>query len=318
MSLKIVGMGKGIPDRCITNDDLAGFLDTDDEWIVSRTGIKTRYISTHENLTGLSVTASRQALENAKLAVSDIDLIISATIEGDFLTPSLSCCVSEQIGATCPAFDVNAACAGFIYALDLASAYLSTGKARNILIICAEMMSTKLDWNDRNTCVLFGDGAAACVVTSGDALKYISLSAMPNTSILNMPCNTGNSPFIKNKSEKAFLHMQGQEVFRFVVNIVDNDLKKALEALNMSSEQVDYYVLHQANKRIIDSARRKLQQPEEKFPMNIEKYGNLSSVSVPLLLYEMLEDGRIKPSSTLFLSAFGAGLTSGSCVLVWE
>jgi len=318
MSVKIIGMGKGIPEKCVSNDDLAGFLDTDDEWIVTRTGIKTRYICTSESLTDLSAAASKQALKEANLAVSDIDLIISATLGGDFRTPSHACAVAEQIGAVCPAFDINAACTGFVYALDVASAYLETGRAKNILIICAEMMSTQANWNERNTCILFGDGAAACVVTAGNALKYMSLSAIPETQILNLPCDTGNSPFIKDKIERSYLYMQGQEVFKFAVKIVGTDVKKALEAVNMSPEQIDYYILHQANKRIIDSIRIKLKQPEEKFPVNIDKYGNISSVSVPLLISEMLDEGKIKQGNTLFISAFGAGLTAGSCIIVWE
>jgi len=318
MSLKIIGMGKGIPERKVSNHELAGFLDTDNEWIVSRTGIENRYICTTETLTGLSASASLQALKNAGLAASDIDLIICATICGDFRTPSLACSLSGQIGASCPAFDINAACTGFIYALDVASGYLETGKAKNILIVCAETMSTQIDWNDRSTCVLFGDGAAAVVVTHGDMLKYISLSATADTSILNLPSSTGNSPYINNKRDIGYLHMQGQEVFKFAVSIVGPQITKALDALSMSTEQIDWYIIHQANKRIIDSIRTRLRQPEEKFPVNIGKYGNISSVSIPLLLYEMLEDGRLKHGDTLFMSAFGAGLTTGCCVFVWE
>ena len=318
MSLKITGMGRAIPEKCVSNDDLASFLDTDDEWIVARTGIKTRYICTYETLTDLSIAASKQALENARLSARDIDMIICSTLGGDYRTPSHACAVAEQIGATCPAFDVNAACTGFVYALDIALAYIDSGKSKNILIICAEMMSKYTDWNERNTSILFGDGASACVVTSGNALKYISLSAIPETTILNLPCDMGNSPFTKNKTDRSYLQMQGQEVFKFAVKIVSTDAKQALEAVNMTPDQIDYFILHQANKRIIDSIRTKLRQPEEKFPVNIDKYGNLSSVSVLLLLSEMLEEGNIKPGDTLFISAFGAGLTAGSCIIVWE
>ena len=318
MSLKIIGMGIGIPERCVTNDELATFLDTDDTWITTRTGIKTRYVCTHETLTGLSVAASRKALNNANLSAEDIDLIICSTFGGDFRTPSLACTAAEQLGTQCPAFDVNAACAGFIYALDVASVYLNAGKAKNILIITAEMMSVQSDWNDRNTCILFGDGAAACVVTAGNALKYISLTTIPDTTILNLPADTGNSPFITKRTERSYLYMQGQEVFKFAVNIVNKDVKQALEAISKTPEQIDYYVLHQANKRIIDSIRIKLKQPEEKFPVNINKYGNLSSVSIPLLLFEMQEEKKLKPGDTIFMSAFGAGLTAGSGVMVWE
>jgi len=318
MSIKIIGMGKGIPERVISNDMLAEFLDTDDEWITTRTGIKTRRVCTFESLTDLSKTASEQAIKKANLIANDIDLIICATLNGDYRTPSLACTVAEQLGTTCPAFDINAACTGFVYALDIASAYIESNKAKNILIICAEMMSVQADWNDRNTAILFGDGAAACVATKGNALKYISLSAIPETTILNLPSDTGNSPYINNKVNRSYLHMQGQEVFKFAVNIVGKDVKQALEAINKTPEQIDYYVLHQANKRIIDSIRVKLKQPEEKFPINIDKYGNISSVSVPLLLSEMLEDGKINKGDTIFISAFGAGLTAGSCIMVWE
>ena len=318
MSLKIIGMGKSIPERCISNNNLAEFLDTEDEWIVTRTGIKTRYICSHEDLTGLSVIAAKQALDESNLTVNDISLVICATLGGDYRTPSHACTVAELLGTACPAFDINAACTGFVYALDIASAYLETGKAENILIICAEMMSSQVDWNDRNTCILFGDGAAACVVTAGKALKYMSLSAIADTKILNLPADTGNNPFVAEKKEKGYLQMQGQEVFKFAVGIVGKDVKQALETTELSPDQIDYFILHQANKRIIDSIRVKLKQPEDKFPINIDKYGNLSSVSIPLLLGEMLDEGKIKSCDTLFISAFGAGLTAGSCILVWE
>ncbi|MCL2071423.1 MAG: ketoacyl-ACP synthase III [Oscillospiraceae bacterium] len=318
--MKIIGFGKGIPARCVSNDDIAQFLDTSDEWIFTRTGIKTRYVCTTETLTDLSVTAANGALEDAKLNPDDIDLIICATLGGDYGTPSLSCCIAEGIGAKCPCFDVNAACTGFIYALELASGFISSGKAKNVLIVSAEMMSAKTDWSDRNTCVLFGDGAAGCVVTAGNAVKYINLSsaAMPNSTVLNMPNGTGNSPFTKEQKSSGFLHMQGQEVFKFVVNIVESELKLVQERTGLSPAQIDLFLLHQANKRIIDFTGAKLKQPPEKFPCNIQRYGNLSSASIPLLLFETVKSGQIKPGDTLLLCAFGAGLTAGTCVIVWE
>lgn len=318
MSLKIIGMGKGIPKRRVTNSDIAEFLDTDDEWIQTRTGIKSRYICTDETLSDLAATASLEALEKAKLTVSDIDLFICATIGGEFRTPSLSCTVAEKIDLKCTAFDINAACTGFVYALEVAAGYFAMGKAKNILITSGEMMSTLLDWEDRNTCVLFGDGAASCVVTPGEAMRYISLTASPESTILNISAGTGNTPFLYKKNDRSYLNMLGQEVFKFAVGVCGAEVKKALDALELAPEQIDWYLLHQANKRIIDSIRTKLREPEEKFPTNIEKYGNISSVSVPLLLYEMLEDNKIKKGDTIVLSAFGAGLTAGTAVLVWE
>jgi 3-oxoacyl-[acyl-carrier-protein] synthase-3 len=179
-------------------------------------------------------------------------------------------------------------------------------------------MSSQVDWYDRNTCVLFGGGAAACVVTQGQALKYIQVDAPSGISLLHSSAGTGNSPFATPGAQQGYLQMQGQEVFKFAVNAIESGLTQALDTLHLTPDDIDYYILHQANKRIIDFARTKLGQPEEKFPTNIEQYGNLSSASLPLLLSEMLDDGRIKPGQTLFLSAFGAGLTTGSCVFVWE
>lgn len=318
MSLKIIGTGKGIPEKSISNDDLTAFLETSDEWIFSRTGIKSRHICTTETLTDLSSTAALQALQKADMTPGDIDLIICSTIGGDYRTPSLACCLSQKIGAQCPAFDMNAACTGFIYALDIASGFLSRDKFKNILIVCAEIMSAQVDWNDRNTCVLFGDGAAACVVTKGNALNFINLSATADPSILNLPNSTGNSPFVLHPKSGDFLFMQGQEVFKFALNTVENEINQALHALKISTEQIDYFLLHQANKRIIDAIRNKLRLPEQKFPINIESYGNISSVSIPLLLFEMLESNQIKSGDVLLMSAFGAGLTSGCCVMTWE
>jgi len=315
MSLKIIGMGHKLPRSNVSNDMLKKFVDTSDEWIIARTGIRERRICTDENITDLASAAAEQAVVNAGIDVSDIDLLIVATLGGDYRTPSLACCVTERIGACCAAFDINAACTGFVYALETASNYLTAGKAKNILIVCAERMSNLLDWSDRNTCILFGDGAAACVVKHGDMLKYSRLSVIPNTKSLYMPVSTDSSPFERNPQPTGFLHMQGQEVFRFAVNVVDNEFKRALTELSLTTEDFDYFILHQANKRIIDSARIKLKQPSEKFPINIGRYGNLSSVSVPLVLSEMQQDGKLKPGTRLFVAAFGAGLTAGSCVL---
>jgi len=311
-------MGKGLPERCVTNDELTNIIDTNDEWIVTRTGIKTRRICTNESMTDLCATAAKEALEKARLSVEDIDLVICATIGGDFITPALSCSLGEQIGTKCPAFDINAACTGFIYALEVATGFFAMKKAERILIVCAERMSTKVDWGDRNTCVLFGDGAVACIVAPGNALKYISIEADPDKAPLCIPSTTGNSPFAANKVENSYLDMQGQEVFKFAVGVAGKHVKQALDETCLTPEKVDWYLIHQANKRIVDSIRTKVHQPEEKFPVNVDKYGNISSVSIPLLMHEMLEEGVLKKGDTLFMSAFGAGLTAGCAVMVWE
>lgn len=318
MNLKIAGIGKCLPKKCVSNEDLTSFLDTNDEWIVSRTGVQTRYICTDESMTDLSAAAALQALQNAGITASDVDLIIGSTLAGDFRTPSLACTVAERIGAQCTAFDLNGACAGFIYSLEAASLYLNSDKYERILIVCCEMMSKHVDWTDRNTCILFGDGAAACLVTKGDAIKYIHTMTSPTTKPLQLPTGRGNNPFKTKKNPDEFLYMAGQDVFRFAVGTVESEMSKALELLDMKPEDIDYYVLHQANKRIINAARNKVKQPEEKFPVNVHRYGNMSSVTIPLLLLEMLEEGKLKTGHTLFMAAFGAGLTFGSCVMVWE
>lgn len=317
MSIKIAGTGIGIPKRSVTNDELAQIVETSDEWISSRTGIKSRRVCTDESLTDLCETAALQALERAGTPVEDIDLIICSTIGGDFTTPSLACALQERINGKCPAFDINVACSGFIYALDIASLYISSGKTRNILIVCAEQMSRHLDWSDRTTCILFGDGAGAAVVTAGNALKYINLESHGNTAVLNLPVGSGTSPFMP-KKEPGYLYMDGGEVFKYAVSSTMAAVSAASDAMGMKADDFDMFVLHQANKRIIDSVRTRLKLSEEKFPMNISEYGNMSSVAIPVLLHELLLKDAIKPGDKLFLSAFGAGLADGACVMVWE
>lgn len=317
MKLRILSTGVAVPENTVTNDRLSEMIDTSDEWIATRTGIRSRHVATGENLTELGERASNIALERAGMTPSDIDLVICSTARGDFVFPSFACCISEKLGLTCPAFDVNAACSGFIYALDVADGYISTGKAKNILLVCGEMMSRMVDWTDRSTCVLFGDGAAACVITSGSALKYLRVTADGNTRLLNMPVGSGNSPFAP-RVEPGFMHMLGQEVFKFAVSSIVRETEEAFSALSITAEDIDLFLLHQANKRIIDMARSRLSQPEEKFPLNIGSYGNISSVSIPILMDELLTAGRIKKGSRLLLSAFGAGMTTGTCVIVWE
>lgn len=317
MSLKIIGTGRALPKKAVSNDDLSAFLDTNDAWISSRTGVKNRYLCGEESLTDLCEQAARKAVQKSGLGVSDIDLVLCSTLGGDYITPSLSCAVAERLGITCPALDLNAACSGFLYSLDVASAYLETGRANHILILCAEMMSKYVDWNDRATCVLFGDGAGACVAANGTALKYIRLTAEGDTKILFCETGNGNSPY-QEKKERGFVHMQGQEVFKFAVRMIETQTKAALESLSYTAGDIDYYLLHQANRRIIDFAREKLGQPEEKFPTNIHKYGNISSASIPVLLDELLEERKIEKGAKLLMSAFGAGLTAGTCVMIWE
>ena len=321
MTIKISGTGIGLPKLQLSNDELAELaqLDTSDEWIVSRTGIHSRYVCVDETLTDLATTAARAALDDAGLAAADIGYLICATIGGETRTPSLACAVAERLGVDCAALDLNAACAGFIYALDMAACLIGAGRAGHVLIISAEKMSGLVDWHDRSTCVLFGDGAAACVVSPGHALAWLNVLTQPDSAVITLPANTtGNSPFAPRPNEQGFVQMDGQKVFKYAVTLLEREVARALAALDLTADEIDYYVIHQANKRIIDFAISRLGLAPAKFPLNIERYGNISAVSIPLLLHEMKAAGQIHPGDKLFMCAFGAGMTCGSCVLDWE
>jgi 3-oxoacyl-[acyl-carrier-protein] synthase-3 len=319
MGFQIIGTGRGLPALAVDNRRLAEFLDTSDEWIVSRTGISTRRVCTSESLTDLAETAARQALDKAGLPPGALDMILCATIGGDYVTPSLACCVAQRLAVTCPAMDLNGACVGFLYALATASAFLESGSARNILILGAERISAHVDWRDRATCVLFGDGAGACVVTKGDALRYLHLGCAPDTAPLRRRIPRGNSPFAGPPDETPeYLFMDGQAVFKFATRALESETKRAFETLGLKAEDIDLYLVHQANARILEHVRRKLKLPPEKIPINITRYANTSAASIPILLDELVEDGTIQPGQKLFLSAFGAGLTYGAAVLDWR
>ena len=318
MSFKIIGTGRCLPGLQVDNEQLCEMFDTSGEWIVSRTGIESRRICQTETVTDLASEAARIALTKAGLDAGSLDLIICATIAGDYVTPSLACCVAGRLGATCQALDINAACTGFISALSLAAAYLDSGRAGHILIICAERLSNISDWRDRATSVLFGDAAGACVLSKGGALKYLHLGVEGDASPLYMPTTIGNSPFSTADPAQKFLFMDGQAVFKFATRVMEAETRLALEALNLAAEDIDFYLIHQANRRILDFVRHKLHLPEEKLPMNLNRYGNTSAASIPILLDELLENGSVQPRQTIFLSAFGAGLTFGAALLEWE
>ena len=315
--MRILGTGSALPALTVTNDDLAKFLDTSDEWIRTHTGIESRQVITDETLLQLAARAANAALENAGLTSADIDYLLCSTVQADTVTPSLGCVLQAEIGAACPALDINGACAGFLYALDLADALLKAGKATRVLVVCAEGMSRMVDWSDRSTCVLFGDGAGAAVVDGGEGLLATRLTSAGDATFLNMHPSPGNSPFATSHLPMRALYMDGPEIYRFAVSHSVKDLRAVCEAAGVALEDVDHFLLHQANKRIIDAARVRLKQPEEKFPLNVQVRGNTSSASVPILLDEVSRAGRLRPGDILAMSAFGAGLTTGACVLRW-
>ncbi|MCL2881900.1 MAG: ketoacyl-ACP synthase III [Coriobacteriia bacterium] len=317
MNFKIAGTGSATPKLVVSNDDLARVVETDDEWIVTRTGISTRHVLSTETLTELAVTASRRALEAAGVTASELDLIIGATTKHDYQVPALACVVQAELGAPgAPAFDVNFGCTGFVGALDIAARYFETGGAtRAVLIICAEALTRYVDWTDRATCVLFGDGAAAVVLTPGSSLLATHIHARGNPDPLHALAPTGNSPYSQNSEEHPYIEMNGREVFKFAVTNLCSDVTKVMEQARVMPEEVDLFLVHQANKRIIEAARERLGQPPEKFPTNIERYGNTSAASIPLLLDELVRAGKIEDDALLACAAFGAGLISGAALI---
>lgn len=318
MGFNIIGTGSAYPECVKTNEDLSRLVETSNEWITTRTGIKSRHVSTTETMTEYTSRAARLALENAGVSADNLDLIICATIRGDYITPSLGCMVQKELGASCPAFDVNAACSGFIYALDVALGYFARKKTKRILVVAAECMSKLVDWKDRSTCVLFGDGAGAVVLEEGDGLLSIKLSASGSKDFLKIDSATGNSPFRVDTECEPYLKMNGKEVYKFAISAMCNDLEEVIREAGLTVQDIDFVLAHQANQRIIETAKAKLGIPAERYRMNIERFGNTSAASIPILLDELNRAGEFKNGSILAMSAFGGGLTTGACVIRWN
>lgn len=318
MSFKIIGTGSALPKKVITNDDLSKILDTNDEWITTRTGIKERRILSDESLSDIAVEASGKAVENSGININEIDTVICVTLHGEYVSPSMACVIAGELGLNCKhMFDLNMACNGFIYALDVADSYIKAGKAENILIVAAEAMSRLVDWEDRATCVLFGDASSAAVLTKGDSLIDMKLTLKPNIEHLYVERIIDNSPYVSERPEKSSLHMNGQEIYKLAVTSICADIGEILEKNKCQIDSVKYFLLHQANIRIIMSAVAKLKQPKEKFYCNIQKYGNTSSVSIPLLIDELNRKNMLSDGDLIVMSAFGAGFAAGCCLLKW-
>lgn len=319
MSFHIIGTGSALPERCITNDDLSQFLDTTDEWIFTRTGIKERRVCTFETLDDLACAASLRALEAADVTASELDLIVCATTSGDHILPAQACAIAEQIGASCPAFDVSAACAGFVFALDIADGFFARGRARRALIVAAEQMSRLLDWTDRATCVLFGDGAAACVIEAGGASPLaIELSTAPDTAALSVPGVPGTSPFASVRSPQSMLAMNGRRVFKFGVNAICDAVHKLCETAHIELEDIDHFVFHQANDRILAAASQRLGIENDRVARTLRTTGNISSACIPYTLDVLARSGGLHPGDLIVLVGFGAGLDVGSYLIRWE
>lgn len=315
--MKIAGTGSCLPQKVVTNDMLSEILDTSDEWIRTRTGVVSRHVISDEKLEDMAIEAAVKALENAAVTAQELDFIICSNVVNEYVTPQLSCIIQGGIGATCPCVDINCACAGFIYALEIAESFYQAGKVRNVLIVSAEEPTRMTDWRDRRTCVLFGDGAGAAVLTPGDNIRSIKLSASSATDKLWQYRLLHPTPYITKEEVDVPLQMKGQDVFKFAVKAAGKDISRTLKDTGMNADDVDHYLLHQANIRIVNAIQEYLEQPKDKFPVNIEDHGNSSSSSCPILLDECNRKGLFKKGDIIAMSAFGAGFVSGAVLFEW-
>lgn len=327
MGIQIQGSGRYLPTTVATNQDFMKFLDTDDEWITSRTGIKERHIATTELTFQMGAAASKKAIEAAGLTVDDIDMVIATTVTADCTTPSLACLVAMELGIEekiC--FDINVACSAYVYALDMADRYLKTDdNIHHILIVSAEMLSRIADYTDRSTCVLFGDGAGATVVTRSAAPLHSYLKSTPSgADRLFTKAVTPDTPFHQGaldwhnermtQGKDLYFDQAGSDVYRFATTAMPKAVKKVCEQAGISPEELAYIIPHQANIRIIQTAIKRLKVSEDKFYVNIERFGNMSSACIPVAIDEMIENGLLHTGDRICVVGFGAGLTYGAAI----
>jgi 3-oxoacyl-[acyl-carrier-protein] synthase-3 len=320
----IVGVGEYLPSRVLTNADLEKMVDTSDEWITSRTGIKERRLaSKDEAVSDLALKAAKEALLGARMDPKELDLIITATITPDMQFPSVASIVQNGLAAkNAVAFDVSAACAGFVYAISIAQQFISLGTYKNALVIGAEKLSAVTDWQDRNTCVLFGDGAGACIlkeVNSGGIISTYLGCDGSKLELLNLPAGGSRLPASHETidARQHFLKMQGNELFKIAVKTMTEAAERVLGQAGLKFSDVDLIIPHQANSRIIMAVGKRLGLSEDKIFLNIEKYGNMSSASTATALVEAVKEGRVKKGDIILLDSFGAGLVWGACVIEW-
>jgi 3-oxoacyl-[acyl-carrier-protein] synthase-3 len=320
----ITGWGMYVPEKVLTNADLERLVDTSDEWITSRTGIKERHIAAPgETASTLAIAAARQALERAGIEGKDLGLIIVATVSMDYPFPSTANLVQHALGAQCGAFDMQAACTGFLYGLSIGHQFIANGSARHVLVIGVEVLSRVIDYTDRTTCVLFGDGAGAVVLSAseepGGLLGFTLGSDGARPELLWIPVGGSAEPITEQvlRDRRQYVQMQGSEVFKFATRIMGTAMEEALANAGMTAGEMDLFIPHQANLRIIEAASRRLDLPPEKVFVNIEKYGNTSAAAVPIALCEAVEQGRVFPGAHLGMVAFGAGLTWAAAVVKW-
>ena len=348
---RVCGTGSYLPIRTVSNDELSHVMETSDEWIRERTGIRFRHVALEETTSDMAAEAAARALKNGEVNADEIELILTATSSSDVIYPSAACIVQKRIGAqNALAFDLNGACSGFVIAFNTAQAYIRAGIYKTILVVGAESMSRLVDWSDRSTSVLFGDGAGALILKAEEGDHYWQTGHSDGTKdfVLTLRSKSlfeeqddnpkdvlsksdegssveehddvsKNAEDIsrKKKSHKTGICMDGQEVFKFAARMVPKSINKVLDEAGVSKEEIKYFVLHQANKRIIEAAARRLKQPIEKFPMNIDRCANTSSATIPILLDEINQKGMLNRGDKIVLSGFGGGLTWGSVCLTW-
>lgn len=323
MTIKITGTGSALPGHVLTNSELEKMVDTSDEWIRERTGIEERRISSGDTVASLASEACENALKSAGKKPEDVDLILVATCSPEKLLPCCACQVQSSIGARdAVAFDLNAACSGFLFALETAYAYITSGIYGNALVVGSEVLSKLVDWSDRSTCVLFGDGAGAVFVEGTDEADAGIISMVQESNgekgmvlFCNERLTDENSG--SDAASDTFIHMDGREVYKFATRQVPECICKALSKASLEISDIDMFVLHQANIRILEAIAKHLKADISKFPVNLDHVGNMSSAAIPVLLDELNKSGKIKKGQKIVLSGFGAGLTSGACVMIW-
>ena len=310
---KIIGTGSYLPKKILTNKDLEASLDTTDDWITSRTGIKERHISgPNENTSDLAYEASLEAIKSANIDARDIDLIILATTTPDKVFPSTACTVQSKLNISCPAFDIQAVCTGFIYALSIADKFMKTNAAKNVLVIGADRMSSITDYTDRSNAILWGDGAGAIILSASKNPGILSTHIHADgrhENLLHVPRKN------KEKGKSDSIEMQGNQVFKFAVNTLDQIVDETLLANNLSKSDIDWVVPHQANIRILEATAKKLEMSMSKVIVTIDRHGNTSAASIPLAMDEGVKSGKIQPNQTILMEAFGGGFTWGSALI---
>ena len=318
MYAKFTSIGAYVPPKILTNEDLERIVDTTDEWITKRTGIKTRHIAENEVTSDLAYKAAIDALKNASMKPDDIDMIIVATITPDYFNmPSTACVVADKLKIVRPAVDIAAACTGFIYALAHAKAFIESGMYKNVLIIGAETLSKIVNWKDRTTCVLFGDGAGAAIISAtenkDEAIIDIDINA--NGAYQDYLITPGRGVKYGCDTDRIWLEMKGNETFKVAVKTLSQSVRDILKRNDLTSDDIDWFVPHQANYRIIDAVARAIKMPKEKSVLTVHKYGNTSSASIPMAINDMVKEGKIKKGDLMLLDAFGGGFTWGSALV---